>query len=255
MTLHETFAENLRAAGLQILACEPVSGQRRSPNPTRIAVRRGRANVHYDVFLWKITHEGRGRSGDNWRIQATSFGKKNSPVEVTRNTIGLGWHEGSGVYVAFDPWVKRSPGTSSSVHIHDDLLRQAAEDGLVKTTHRDSTWDPRLAFTPEHAVEVFGWMQHLWRAKDVDLAVVAYSNPTPDRVVAEADPSPNASPNAAGVRTGDRVALYDERYVRLTDYYWRVMSIDVKDVTPESGRNRIHYVLEADKSAKLPKDQ
>lgn len=252
MTLHEAFAKSLSDAGLQILGCDPVSGRWRSPNPTRITVRRGRTTASYDVFLWNVTHEGKGRSGDNWRIQATSFGKKNTPVDVTRNTIGLGWHAESGVYVAFDPWVKRSPGTSSSVHIHDDLLREAAAKGVIRTCHRDHTWDPRLAFTPGNAPELFAWMQHLWRHKDVDLAVVSYSQPTPDHIVAEADPAPNASPNAAGVRPMDRVAIYDDHGVRLTNYYWRVMGIDVKDVTSGSGRNRIHYLLAADKSARLP---
>lgn len=251
MTLHDDFAEILGQCGLPVLTADPLSGTRRAPNPTRITISQGRRSITYDVFLWRITHEGKGRSGDNWRIQGTSFGQKNSTVDITPTTLGLGWHEAMGVYVAFDPWVKRSPGSSSSVHIRDDLLQAARSAGAIATAHGDHTWDPRFAFTPPNSAGLFEWTQRLWAPKDVHVAVVDYSQISPDKIVAEADPRPNASPNAAGVRPGDRISICDEHGRRLTEYFWRVVGIEIKDLTPNGGRNRIHYLLEADKSARL----
>lgn len=250
MTLHENFAAALRDSDLNVISVEPVSGNRRSPNPTAVTVQWGAKSLAiYHVFAWNITHEGKGRSGDNWRVQATSFGKGNSPVEVTRATIGLGWHEATGVWIAFDPWVKRSPGTSSSVHITDALLHETKERGKVATTHRDHLWDPRLGFTPEHATEVFPWSNSLWEPKDHELVVLTYTKPTDDQIIAEVDPKD--SPGASGVRLEDRVSIHNENGVSLEPYYWRVKGIEIKDIPTDNKRNKIHYLLAADKSATI----
>ena len=263
MTLHEDFADALTKSGANVVSVNPKSGKRSAPNPTDVTVKIGRNLQTYTVFAWNITHEGKGRSGDNWRVQATSFGKKNSPVDIGPLTVGLGWHETYGVWVAFDPWVKRSPGTSSSVHITDELLKTGAATGKIATTHRDHLWDPRLAFTPTHADTIFEWMNKLWTPKSTDLEVLHYRyvdetgqdvlNKTGTNViVAEVDPTD--SPAAAGVRENDRVAIYKDS-VRANDYYWRVSQIHIEDMsyqTPNGrNRNKIHYKLTADKSARI----
>ena len=63
MTIHEDLAAALSAAGVGVVEVVPESGHRGAPNPTRISVRAGpRRLVHYHLFAWNITHEGKGRA-------------------------------------------------------------------------------------------------------------------------------------------------------------------------------------------------
>ena len=144
--------------------------------------------LSYTVFAWRITHEGKGRIGKNLRIQATSFGKGNSPVQVDQFVLGIGWSNDHSVFVAFDPWVKRNPGSSSSVHIKRALVEQAATDGVASGGF---TWDPRFAFTHSHAAEHLAWARRLWtRPPYRTLSVKALSLEVfdPDTLTVEVDP-------------------------------------------------------------------
>src|SRR4051794_35895399 len=205
MTIHEELADAWLQRGLKVLSVTPTSGTRSAPNPTEVTIRVGpRRTATYKVFGWNITHEGKGRTGDNLRVQATSFGASNTPVQVDQSVVCVGWSDEYGVFVGFDAWVKRQPGTSSSVHIRRDLLQEAKDDGIARGGH---SWDPRLGFTPANADQHLPWVANLWRRKTIPVRADLVIPVDADKIIIEVDPW--GSQGGYGVRTNDRVAVYD----------------------------------------------
>lgn len=247
MTIHEDLAEAWSERGLNVLSVSPASGKRSAPNPTEVTIRFGpRQTPTYKVFAWNITHEGKGRTGDNLRVQATSFGASNTPVEVDRSVVCVGWSEEYGVYVGFDAWVKRQPGTSSSVHIRRELLQEAKDNGIANGGH---SWDPRLGFTSANADHHLPWVANLWTRKTIPVRADLVIQLDADKVVIEVDPW--RSQGGYGVRPDDRVAVFDSDGRNPDAYLWRVVDISTEDVVLPSGRNRFHYRFTAEKSAKV----
>lgn len=248
VTIHEDLADAWSQQGLSVVSVSPSSGKRSVPNPTEVTVRVGpRKTVTYRVFGWNITHEGKGRAGDNLRVQATSFGASNTPVQVDESVVCVGWSEEYGVFVGFDAWVKRQPGTSSSVHIRRDLLQKAKDDGISQGGH---SWDPRLGFTPANADQHLPWVANLWRRKTIPVRADLVIQDGADKIVIEVDPQ--RSQGGYGVRTDDRVAVYEGD--EPDPYLWRVVHIATTEVVLPSGRNRFHYRFTAEKSAKVAGD-
>lgn len=100
MTIHEDLAAHLSDFGLNVMGCVPLSNRRSAPNPSELSIRwNARRHTTYRLFAWNITHEGRGRKNDNLRVQATSFGNTNSPIEVDPTVLCVGWSEPHAVYV------------------------------------------------------------------------------------------------------------------------------------------------------------
>lgn len=247
MTIHEEFAEALGAGGVQVVDVFPASGRRSAPNPTTIVVRTGsRRVIPYQLFAWNITHEGKGRVGDNLRVQATSFGQKNSPVAVDPSVLGLGWSGEYGVFVGFDPWIKRNPGSSSSVHIKRSLLESGGAAGWLEG---GESWDPRVAFTHAHAAPFLVWHDRLWAQKTVSVVVEGADVIDADRAVVRVDPV--RSKRAYSVREGDRIARFDQGAKSPDQYLWRVHAIDEVPVPVASGRNRFNFVFTCEKSARV----
>ena len=247
MTIHEELAEAWSQRGLNVLSVAPTSGKRSAPNPTEVTVRVGpRRTATYRVFGWNITHEGKGRTGDNLRVQATSFGASNTPVQVDQSVVCVGWSQEYGVFVGFDAWVKRQPGTSSSVHIRRDLLEEANQQGVARGGY---TWDPRLGFTPANADQHLPWVAQLWRRKTIPVRAERVIALDADKVIIEVDPW--RSQGGYGVRTDDRVAVFDREGGSPDPYLWRVVDISTTEVQLPSGRNRFHYRFTAEKSAKV----
>jgi hypothetical protein len=247
MTIHEDLAGAWRQRGLNVVSVEPVSGKRSAPNPTAITLQMtATKTITYQLFAWNVTHEGKGRTGNNLRIQATSFGKDNSPRQVDQSVLCVGWSGDHGVYVGFDPWVKRNPGGSSSVHIRRELVEEAQQAGLV---YGGYAWDPRIAFTVDNAEALIPWASNLWNQRTLSVKAVRADFITPDRLVIEVDPW--SSSGAWGVRVGDRLGVFDAQGNHADAYLWRVETISEEAIPLDSGNNRFHYVFTADKSAKV----
>jgi len=250
MTIHEELASAWEQCGLNVISVTPSSGRRSAPNPTEVTVRLGaRRTAAYKVFAWNITHEGKGRTGDNLRVQATSFGASNTPVQVDPSVVCVGWSEDYGVYVGFDAWVKRQPGTSSSVHIRRDLLEEASDRGVA---HGGHSWDPRLGFKPDNAERHLPWVADLWKRKTIPVRADLVTSIDADKVVIEVDPW--RSQSGYGVRPDDRVAIFDSGGENPDPYLWRVVEIRTEEVVLPSGRNRFHYRFTATKSARVTGD-
>ncbi len=248
MTIHEDLAAAWSALGHQVVVCEAVSGHGDRPNPTSVMIALGGGKmVSYYVFAWRTTHEGKGRKNDNLRVQATNFGNSNTPYAVNRSTVAVGYSEPHAVFFGFDAWIKRQPGTSSSVHVKRDLIEEAAENGLA---YGGLSWDPRIAFTAKNADKLLPWVGALWERKQISVKVLHTRVIDADNRVVRVDPRSSRAANA--VREKDRLMLFDASGGGLTDpYLWRVRKIEVAPVELPSGRNRYHYDFSVEVSAKV----
>lgn len=247
MTIHEDLAAHLSDFGLNVMGCVPLSNRRSASNPSELSIRwNARRHTTYRLFAWNITHEGRGRKNDNLRVQATSFGNTNSPIEVDPTVLCVGWSEPHAVYVGFDPWIKRFPGGSSSVHIRRDLVDRASKSGLE---YGGDAWDPRIAFTGPNAASLLDWASGLWNSKTVSLKCLDTETISADRVRLRVDPK--GSPRSHGVRVDDRVAAFDARGVNPDPYLWRVQAIERIPVAAPGGGNRFHFLFVCERSARV----
>ena len=143
---------------------EPVTVGGRSPNPTRVDLARGRQRLKLIVYAWKITGEGQGRRGTNYRIQSTRSHPGDLITEAGRYTIGFGIDEGRGVILAFDGWTKRLPSRSPSVHIKRATLDRARDDGYAE---QQPVWDGRVATRLDTIDKVLDWVQQQRKRRTV----------------------------------------------------------------------------------------
>ena len=231
---------------MPVVACAPVSGSSRKPNPTLVTLAQGGSRTAgYQVFAWRTTHEGKGRKNDNLRVQATSFGNSNSLFVVNRSTVAIGYSEPHEVFFGFDAWIKRQPGSSSSVHVKRDLIEAATASGLA---YGGQSWDPRIAFSAAHADKLLPWVADLWKRKQISVKVLESRIINADHQVVRVDPRSSRAANA--VRLKDRLALFDPRGQNPDQYLWRVRDIQVVPVQLPSGSNRYHYDFAVQVSAK-----
>lgn len=97
------------------------------------------------VYIWNITHGGRTRADDEYRVQITGVNQF-SPVGVDR-TLVLGWWEDIGVFAGFDVSKHLQPlGSSPSLQITEGTLRHAAINAVA--TYRKATSEIAIAFVP-----------------------------------------------------------------------------------------------------------
>ena len=89
MTAVDDVVAAFDAAGWTALVQQGVHGGR-SVNPSRVDLARGKQYLQLLVYAWKITGEGKGRSGDNYRIQTTRSHGGDLMTESGRLTLGFG---------------------------------------------------------------------------------------------------------------------------------------------------------------------
>ncbi|WP_244520169.1 hypothetical protein [Arthrobacter crystallopoietes] len=214
----------------QIVARESIFGGN-SVNPTRVDLARGKQRFALLAYAWKVTGEGRGRSGNNYRIQTTRSHEGDLLMESGRQTVGFGLDADREVIVAFDGWTKRATGRSSSVHIERATLDAAATDGYVEQEPR---WDSRAAVTYGHGEELLAWISNQ-SATRMAAVQPLHCQISEDRAKVIADLW-NSAP-AAWLRRGDRLVLANREGSALLDRaVWQVLDIEVRTVTKE-GRN------------------
>ena len=160
------------------------------PNPTLLHIRRGERRLQLLVYAWRITGEGRGRSRSDLRVQVT---RSHDGALLTRPgylTCGIGFYEEDGVFGAFDPWVKRHAGHSSSVHFPRELLREASQKGTSSRSLAEH--GPQLCFRPDAISAFLDWAINLRQRRVLKLSI----------------------PDEHFVREGDRARIQCERVSR-----------------------------------------
>lgn len=226
MSAVDQVVDGFRAAGWTATRQERVSGSR-AANPTRVDLARGKQQLKLLVYAWKITGEGKGRTGTNYRIQTTRSHDGDLLTESDRLTIGFGIDEDRGVIAAFDGWTKRATGSSSSVHIERNTLDQARDTGYAEQAPK---WDSRAATGLDDTDRLLNWLTLQRQTRfagfePIDLHV--------DGTNAIVSADLWASSPAAWLRPNDRMYLSDRSYEQLRDPgVWAIRHVNVTVVNP-----------------------
>jgi hypothetical protein len=108
-----------------------VVAERLSPpniHPARFAVGQGAQRQTLRIYIWNLSHGGKSRSKEEFRIQIT--GVEQFEDEPGGKTLILGWDDGFGVFAGFDISKRLAQlGSSPSVQINAAALRSAADQG------------------------------------------------------------------------------------------------------------------------------
>lgn len=99
-------------------------------HPARYLFHNDDASVQVRVYIWNLTHGGRNRPADEWRIQVT--GVEQFEQEPDGKTVILGWWQEGEVFAGFDFQRHRGRlGASPSIQIRRATLHQAAVHGFA----------------------------------------------------------------------------------------------------------------------------
>lgn len=115
-------------------------------HPVRFTMSRGSAVVTVKLYIWNLSHGGRGRSDAEYRIQATGLEQFDvAPDEVT---LILGWDDDFGVFAGFDVEARRDRlGASPSIQIQKRALDDAVGAGAAFQAKRDGEY--AIAIRPD----------------------------------------------------------------------------------------------------------
>ena len=204
----------------------------RGPNPTRLDFQRGRKQrLSLLAYAWKITGEGKGRSGTNFRIQTTRTHEGPLLSEDNRLTLGFGVDASREVIAVFDGWTKRNTGGSSSVHIKRQLLDDAAASGFATD---GPPWDSRVACRKSEIDRLLPWIDEQGKPRASAVHAVDFQWHGESTATVSADLWDSAP--AAWLRAGDRLVAADRSGERLLDSsIWTVRQLEVRVSKP--GRN------------------
>lgn len=210
------------ARGWTVTKKERVSGGR-SPNPTRVDVTiSSKQRLLLVLYAWRITGEGKGRTGKNYRIQTTRSHDGELLSERGRLTLGFGVDRERDVLAVFDGWTKRNTGNSSSVHITRALLDEAAANSFSTDGPR---WDARAACRITAVDLLLPWIRRQNIPREAAVQVLGHEV-TGETATASADLWDSAP--AAWLRVGDRLALANRAGDQLVDNsLWTVTSLAV----------------------------
>jgi len=106
----------------------------------------------YRVFSWEITHGGKSRHPDEYRVQTTRPGQ--APfLDPAERTLLIGYHDDLDVFAAWDVRMHPNPSTSSSLQVRMPVLRKAAAEGFASMQRPiGDEIEVVVAFRPEAAV-------------------------------------------------------------------------------------------------------
>lgn len=217
-------------AGWTVAARESVAGGR-SVNPSRVDLVRGKQHFLLLAYAWRITPEGKGRSGTNYRIQTTRSHKGDLLHEDGRQTVGFGVDAEREVIAVFDGWTKRVTGSSSSVHMERATLDKAVTGGFaVEEPH----WDGRAVARYSDVSLLLPWISGQQVPRTAAVQPLSYDI-SDDHATVGADLW-NSAP-AAWLRRGDRLVLANRDGNDLLDTaIWQITELKIETVTQE-GRN------------------
>jgi putative restriction endonuclease len=109
-------------------------------HPFRITIQRGNQREWLVVYIWNITHGGRGRAADEFRIQITV-----PKLRKVRNakTLLLGWDNERKVFAGFNACRYSKVGSNPSVQVKEEFLIEGRDKGIsIQVKEQDSSGNP-----------------------------------------------------------------------------------------------------------------
>jgi putative restriction endonuclease len=142
--LHEKIVESIQSAGWNVIYISPLNSR-----PFNIRIYNENESYMLKIYIWNLTHGGKTRSRDEYRIQVKV---ERFQQEIGYKTLVLGWWDDVGVFGGFD--VRRHGGHlgySSSIQISREALRRASINSV--SAHDKGNNEIAIAFTPEFFVD------------------------------------------------------------------------------------------------------
>lgn len=241
MSAVDIVAKSFEQAGWKIYRQQEVFG--RGANPTRLGLMAGHERLELLVYAWKITGEGAGRTGTNYRIQTTRSHEDDLLTEGERLTMGFGYDKQRDVIAVFDGWTKRATGSSSSVHIKRSLLVDARNNGYAE---EGDPWDARAAARTGNSERLIEWIleQRNRRTATVEPLSVDIQGDTATITADLWDSSP-----AAWLRPGDIANLAQEANESQSAGTWQILQAKVVLSSPPGQRYpRRSVIFECERS-------
>lgn len=121
-------------------------------HPLQVLITNGEERERIVLYIWNITHGGKTRKDDEYRIQFTGV---SSPLLIGADarTLVLGWHE-SGVFAAFDAFHHQRFGRSPSLQVARTALEDARQHGLsLQQKEKAGKKEIVATFTPGFIIE------------------------------------------------------------------------------------------------------
>lgn len=136
--LHNIIIEKLYECGCIIIFIKHIN-----KNPLEITVKYNDNELNLRIFIWNITHGGKTRSKDEFRVQIKI--PKNYSLDY--NDIVLGWYRDD-VFVGYDTSKHLHSAWSSSLQIKKSILEEAYKKGhkIYKNKHYETV----IAFNPSY---------------------------------------------------------------------------------------------------------
>ena len=203
-------------------------------HPARFAMQKGGDEQNVRLYIWNLSHGGRTRSEDEYRIQIT--GVDRFEPEPDGQTVILGWGQDFGVFAGFDVKRRLGPfGASPSIQIKSATLQAAGNAGAEIQDKGQGEY--AIGIRPD---KLGLYIHHLEEAHAGSLDLILTPNDRPDeelgeileneeRQLSETDESGETPPT-------DIVAFNELR--SCADLY-RLYEADQLDISPEYQRDLV----------------
>ena len=150
-------------------------------HPARFTMEQDGVSHTVRLYVWNLSHGGKSRSADEFRIQITGIDK--FAAEPNGRTLILGWSEEFGVFAGFDIQFRLGAlGASPSIQINSATLQVASKQGAEKQDKKRGEW--AVAVRPD---KVGRYVQHLTAAHagDVGPLLAKEGDPAADVLASE----------------------------------------------------------------------
>lgn len=150
-------------------------------HPARFAMRKGGVEHVVRLYIWNLSHGGKSRSAEEFRIQVT--GVEGFEVESNGRTLILGFSQQFGVFAGFDIDSRLGElGASPSIQITAATLLAAASHGAERQDKTKGKW--AIAIRPDRVAR---YIQHLASAHagDIEPLLAGADTPFADPLSAE----------------------------------------------------------------------
>lgn len=150
------------------------------------------------LYIWNITHGGRNRPKDEYRVQVTGVSSIEQPPEY--KTLILGYWEAQDVFAAWDVNFHAGPSSfSPSLQIREQYLLAAVENGFAVCPKEQG--ELAIALSPSFLVTYCRNLEGLHTAGALPQEVDALTHIAEHGVIDEVDLSPLPTPRQRIVRT------------------------------------------------------